>query len=50
MHPVDIPESKRCKAAQRTIERMQHFATLAGWESLSVAIGAAGFTTEQEAL
>ncbi|MDP3537949.1 MAG: DUF2220 family protein [Azonexus sp.] len=50
MHPGDIPEAKRCKAAPRTIERMQHFAALAGWESLADAIGAAGFTTEQEAL
>ena len=50
MQPGDIPESKRCKAAPRTIERMQHFATLAGWETLADAIGAAGFTTEQEAL
>lgn len=48
MHPEDIPEEMRVEASARTIDRMQHFARQAGWESAAVAIGDAKFSTEQE--
>ncbi|OIQ97620.1 hypothetical protein GALL_203790 [mine drainage metagenome] len=48
MHPDDIPEKQRVQASPATVERMQHFAHLAGWDKLARAIGNAKLTTEQE--
>lgn len=48
MHPDDIPSEQRIQASSATVERMQHFAQLAGWDELASSIGEAKVTTEQE--
>jgi hypothetical protein len=48
MHPNDIPEKQRAQASPKTIERMQRFAQLAGWDDLARDIGEAKVITEQE--
>lgn len=50
MHPSDVPVQHRRPAKPSTISRMQYFAREAGWDEHADAIGAAGFTVEQEAL
>ncbi len=50
MHPNDIPQEQRVEASVGTTERMQHFAYLAGWAELALAIGEAKITVEQEGL
>jgi hypothetical protein len=50
MHPDDVPEAVRRPATPYVLGRIQHFATLAGWQTLGEAVAAAGFTAEQEAL
>jgi hypothetical protein len=50
MHPSDAPVEYRRSAKPSTISRMQYFARRAGWDECADAIGAAGFTVEQEAL
>lgn len=50
MHPDDVPQKLRRKASRQTLERMQHFATCAGWHELAREIVVAGFTVEQEGL
>lgn len=48
MHPNDIPDELRRKAKGKTLERIQRFSTLAGWQALGEAVSIAGFTVEQE--
>ncbi len=50
MRPEDVPQQLRRKASRQTLERMQHFATCAGWHDLAREIELAGFTVEQEGL
>ncbi len=50
MSPEDVPLDQRRTAPKRTLQRMKHFADLAGWMALGVAVQDAGFTVEQEAL
>lgn len=50
MYPDDVPQELRRKASRQTLERMQHFATCAGWHDLAREIVVAGFTVEQEGL
>ena len=50
MYPEDVPQELRRKASRQTLERMQHFATCAGWHDLAREIVVAGFTIEQEGL
>ncbi len=50
MHPDDVPEEARKKATPYVLERIQHFATAAGWHALGDAVATAGFTVEQEGL
>ncbi len=50
MRPEDVPQELRRKASRQTLERMQHFATCAGWHDLAREIEVAGFTVEQEGL
>lgn len=50
MHPSDVPVEHRRPVKPSTIARMQYFAREAGWAEHAAAIGAAGFTVEQEAL
>jgi len=50
MSPEDVPMEMRVKASARTLERIQHFASTAGWVDLGRAVFNAGFVAEQEAL
>jgi len=50
MYPDDIPVGARKKATDGKLQRIQRFATIAGWESLGNAIVSAGYMAEQEAL
>lgn len=50
MHPDDVPQDMRVEARPHTLERIQRFASAAGWEELGVNVAQAGFTVEQEAL
>lgn len=50
MSPADVPAEMRVKASARTLERICHFASAAGWHDLGQAILDAGFVAEQEAL
>jgi hypothetical protein len=50
MHPDDVPMDRRVEAKPHTLERIQRFASAAGWEALGREVAAAGFTVEQEAL
>jgi hypothetical protein len=50
MHPEDVPQDRRIKARPHTLEKIQRFASAAGWESLGREVAEAGFTVEQEAL
>lgn len=50
MSPTDVPEDMRRKASQHTLERIRHFAKVAGWPDLGNAVFDAGFTVEQESL
>lgn len=50
MSPDDVAEDLRVAASSRTLERIRHFATAAGWPELGTAIQDAGFIAEQEAL
>lgn len=50
MHPDNVPEDQRVKAKPHTLERIQRFASAAGWETLGREIANAGFTVEQEGL
>lgn len=50
MSPEDIPLKMRAKASVRTLERIQHFASAAGWSELGQALFDAGFVVEQESL
>ena len=50
MSPNDVPSEMRVKASARTLERIQHFASAAGWTDLGRSVLDAGFVAEQEAL
>jgi Uncharacterized protein conserved in bacteria C-term(DUF2220) len=50
MSPEDVPSDARIRASDRTLERIQHFASAAGWSELGQAIRDAGIVAEQEAL
>ncbi len=50
MHPDDVPTDRRVEAKPHTLERIQRFASAAGWEALGREVAQAGFTVEQEAL
>ena len=50
MHPDDVPEERRVEASKHTLERIQRFASAAGWDELGREVAKAGFTVEQEAL
>jgi hypothetical protein len=50
MHPDDVPMDRRVEARPHTLERIQHFASAAGWDALGDEVALAGFTVEQEAL
>jgi hypothetical protein len=50
MSPTDIPSEIRVGASARTLERIRHFASIAGWPELGQAILEAKFVVEQEAL
>ncbi|OGS99023.1 MAG: hypothetical protein A3F73_10425 [Gallionellales bacterium RIFCSPLOWO2_12_FULL_59_22] len=50
MHPDNVPEERRKKATPHTLERIRHFAQMAGWDELGEAVATAGFTVEQEGL
>lgn len=50
MHPDDVPAERRRKASAYTLDKIKHFAAVAGWQDLGDAIAAAGFTVEQENL
>lgn len=50
MHPDDVPADRRVSAKPHTLERIKHFASVAGWAALGDDIAKAGFTVEQEAL
>lgn len=50
MHPDNIPEERRKKATPHILERIRHFAQMAGWDELGEAVVTAGFTVEQEGL
>ncbi len=50
MHPEDVPQDRRVKARPHTLEKIQRFASAAGWEALGREVAEAGFTVEQEAL
>lgn len=50
MHPDDVPVEVRRKATPYVLERIQRFATAAGWPTLGAAVAEAGFTVEQEGL
>jgi hypothetical protein len=50
MHPDDVPMDRRIEARPRALERIQHFARVAGWGALGNEVALAGFTVEQEAL
>ena len=50
MHPEDIPKDQRVDASPKTVERMQHFARLAGWNDIADAIQTAKVMVEQEGL
>ena len=46
----DVPEDLRKPASERTLQRIQHFAEIAGWKELWATVVQAKFTVEQEAL
>lgn len=50
MNPENVPLEMQNKASARTLDRIRHFATAAGWPELGDEIVAAGFTVEQEGL
>ena len=50
MSPDDVPSAMRVKASARTLERIHHFASAAGWPDLGRSMLEAGFVAEQEAL
>ncbi|QDL36491.1 Wadjet anti-phage system protein JetD domain-containing protein [Rhodoferax sediminis] len=50
MSPEDVPLEIRVRASARTLERIHHFACVAGWPELGQAMREAGFVAEQEAL
>ena len=50
MHPDNVPEVHRRPASPNTVNRMVHFAQVAGWHALGEAITEAKFTVEQESL
>ncbi|MCB8748920.1 DUF2220 domain-containing protein [Rhodoferax sp. U2-2l] len=50
MSPEDVPLEMRVSATARTLERIQHFASAAGWSELGQAMREAQFVAEQEAL
>lgn len=50
MSPEDIPPEMRMTASARTLERIQHFASAAGWPDLGRLVLKAGFVAEQESL
>lgn len=50
MHPDNVPEVHRRPASSNTVNRMVHFAQVAGWYALGEAIAEAKFTVEQESL
>ena len=50
MHPDDVPQDRRVEARAHTLEKIQRFASAAGWEALGREVAEAGFTVEQEAL
>lgn len=50
MSPKDVPLDRRRPASERTIARIRHFATAAGWADLGNQVADAKFTVEQEAL
>lgn len=50
MSPGDVPPAMRVKASARTLERIHHFASSAGWYDLGQSVVQAGFIAEQEAL
>ncbi len=50
MHPNDVPVDRRVSAKPQTLERIQRFASAAGWAALGDEIAKAGFRVEQEAL
>lgn len=50
MSPEDVPLDMQNKASDRTLDRIRHFAAVAGWPELGDEIVAAGFTVEQEGL
>jgi hypothetical protein len=50
MNPENVPLEMQNKASTRTLDRIRHFATAAGWPELGDDIATAGFTVEQESL
>lgn len=50
MSPKYIHPEMLRKASAKTLERMRHFASQAGWDALGIEVKQAGFTVEQEAL
>jgi hypothetical protein len=50
MNPKNVPLEMQNKAYARTLDRIRHFATAAGWSELGDDIATAGFTVEQESL
>lgn len=50
MHPDDIPTSLRCPASLAKAQRMQRYASAAGWTELGEALLKAKMTVEQEGL
>lgn len=50
MHPDNVPVEHRRPASANTVNKMVHFAEVAGWTSLGEAIAVAKFTVEQESL
>ena len=45
-----VPVDLRKPASERTLQRIQHFAEIAGWKELWATVVQAKFTVEQEAL
>lgn len=50
MSPNDVPPAMRVTASARSLERIHHFATAAGWPALAEEMREAKFVAEQEAL
>lgn len=50
MSSGDVPEQMRVPASEATLNRIERYATAAGWTDLGRQISAAGFTAEQESI